>query len=153
MKNFHLLVACSLLALCWSVSSPVFSYEPLTVRELVEYCEAYKNSPAKGKGRHCAVYIKGFLDGAVITDERVTYNVADEYEKDESLTERAVRTRLGNRIKQYGGSFYAEFCVGQPVPIAAVVKNVIDDLDARRSVEGRAREAVYASLRKHYPCT
>jgi hypothetical protein len=99
-------------------------------------------------------YIQGFIDGAVATDERVTYNVADEYDREESFSERAIRTRVGSRIGRYGSSYYAEFCLGEPVPLADVVKAVVADLSKIDDVAGRelARDVVYATLRNEYPC-
>ena len=63
------------------------------------------------------------------------------------------RTRVGNRLKEFGPSVYAEFCVGQPDPIADVVLHVIEELDRYDNLEGvQAQTVVYDSLRRHYPC-
>jgi hypothetical protein len=84
----------------------------------------------------------------------VTYNVAAEYEGGETFKQRAVRTRVGSRIARYGSSYYAEFCLGEPVPLAAVVNAVVADLAKIDNFEGRelARDVVYATLRNEYPC-
>lgn len=128
--------------------------EALSTEELVSHCAVYENDPEGEDGIFCVRYLQGFIDGAVVTDERVTYNVAAEYEKEESFTQRAIRTRLGSRLDLYGPSFYAEFCLGEPVLLAEVAKVVIADLLALESFEGRelARDVVYASLRRAYPC-
>ena len=76
-----------------------------------------------------------------------------EIEREETFTERAIRTRVINRLEKYGPSAYAEFCVGQPDPIADVVLHVIEELDRYEDLEGvQAQTVVYASLRRHYPC-
>lgn len=128
--------------------------EALSTEELVSHCIEYDNDPEGKDGIFCVRYLQGFIDGAVATDERVTYNVAAEYERDESFTQRAIRTRLGSRLDLYGPSFYAEFCLGEPVLLAEVARVVIDDLLAIESFEGRelARDVVYATLRRAYPC-
>ncbi len=112
------------------------------------------DDPDGEDGIFCVRYIQGFIDGAVATDERVTYNVAAEYDKSESFTERAIRTRVGSRLNRYGPSYYAEFCLGDPVPLATVVEVVVADLLGLESLEGqeRARDVVYATLRREYPC-
>ena len=99
-------------------------------------------------------YVQGFIDGAVATDERVTYNVADEYDRDETFTERAIRTRLGQRIERFGPSYFAEFCLGQPLPLKTVVRSVVDDLNNADRVRNQplARDFVYATLRQQFPC-
>ena len=99
-------------------------------------------------------YVNGFLDGAVATDSRVAENVAEEIESSETFTQRAIRTRVVNRMKTYGASVYAAFCVGQPVPIADVVSHGIEELARYDELEGiLVQSVVYASLRRHYPCS
>jgi hypothetical protein len=128
--------------------------EALSTEELIAHCALYEEDPEGEDGIFCVRYIQGFIDGAVVTDERVTYNVADEYDREETFTERAIRTRLGSRLDRYGPSYYAEFCLGEPLPLAEVARVVIADLLALEDIEGRelAREVVYETLRREYPC-
>lgn len=129
--------------------------EPLSTAELKSHCDVYQSDPDGEDGIFCVRYIQGFIDGAIVTDERVTYNVADEADRDESFTERAIRTRVGSRLDRYGPSVYADFCLGEPVPLAEVVENVVDDLLNETFVRDMplARDIVYATLRRNYPCT
>ena len=135
-------------------ASDALAVEALSTEELISHCAVYEEDPEGEDGIFCVRYIQGFIDGAVVTDERVTYNVANEYDREETFTERAIRTRLGSRIDRYGPSYYAEFCLGEPVPLAEVVTVVIADLSQIESLEGRelAREVVYETLRREYPC-
>lgn len=128
--------------------------EALSTEELVSHCVVYEDDPDGEDGIFCVRYIQGFIDGAVATDERVTNNVSAEYEKEESFTQRAIRTRVGSMLNRYGPSYYAEFCLGDPVPLADVVEVVVADLLALDSFEGRerARDVVYSTLRREYPC-
>ena len=137
-----------------TAASDARAVEALSTEELISHCAVYEDDPDGEDGIFCVRYIQGFIDGAVVTDERVTYNVANEYDRDESFTERAIRTRLGSRIDRYGPSYYAEFCLGEPVPLAEVARVVIADLLALDNLEGRelARDVVYATLRTEYPC-
>lgn len=137
-----------------ATASDALAVEALSTEELISHCAVYEQDPEGEDGIFCVRYIQGFIDGAVVTDERVTYNVANEYDRDETFTERAIRTRLGSRIDRYGPSYYAEFCLGDPVPLADVVEVVIADLLALEDLQGRelARDVVYATLRREYPC-
>ena len=137
-----------------AAANNALAVEALSTEELISHCVVYEDDPDGEDGIFCVRYIQGFIDGAVATDERVTYNVADEYDREETFTERAIRTRLGSRIDRYGPSYYAEFCLGEPVPLAAVVRVVVADLLELESLEGRelARDVVYATLRTEYPC-
>ncbi len=128
--------------------------ETLSTRELASHCAHFPDKPDSPDGVFCVRYIQGFIDGAIATDERVMLNVAAEYDKDESFTERAMRTRLGGQVQRYGASYYAEFCLGAPVPLKEVVNNIVVDL-VRTDADDRspvAREEVYRILRAQYAC-
>jgi hypothetical protein len=76
-------------------------------------------------------------------------------EKEETFTERAIRTRMIDRDLQLRAAGYAEFCLGDPVPLAEVVARVVADLDERMKAmdsASSARDVVYESLRRNYPC-
>ena len=128
--------------------------EALSTEELTSHCAVYEDDPDGEDGIFCVRYIQGFIDGAVATDERVTNNVSAEYDKEESFSERAIRTRVGSRLQQFGPSYYAEFCLGDPVPLAEVVEVVVADLLSLETLDNfeRARDVVYATLRRAYPC-
>ena len=147
---YRLLILCGIAVLASPNANAV---EALSTEELVSHCIYYEEDPESVDGVFCVRYIQGFIDGAVATDERVTQNVADEYDRSESFSQRATRQRLGRRIERFG-TFYAEFCLGEPVPLKAVVELVIADLEDTKRIANQplARDFVYATLRKQYPC-
>ena len=128
--------------------------EALSTEELMSHCDKYYDEQAREDRVFCMRYIQGFIDGAVATDERVTRNVIGEYEKEESFSERAARTRIGKRLERYGASVYADFCLGDPVPLKEVVEHVVQDATDPERVAANplARELVYQTIREHYPC-
>jgi len=131
-----------------------FGVEALSTQELLSHCEHYYEEEAREDRVFCVRYIQGFIDGAVATDERVTRNVVEEYDKEESFSDRAARTRIGKRMESYGASVYADFCLGDPVPLKEVVEHVVQDATDPERVAANplARELVYQTLREHYPC-
>jgi len=144
----------TVLALLLSIEKAV-AVEPLSTKELAEHCVHYAENPTGEDAIFCVRYVQGFIDGAVATDERVALNVAGEYEKKETYSERAIRVRSPSRsLSRYGATVYAEFCLGAPVPLKQVVEHVINDLMNRKVLEDNllARDAVYAMLRRDYPC-
>jgi len=129
--------------------------EVLTAEELAAHCAALPDDIDSVDGQYCVRYIQGFIDGAVATDVRVMLNMEAEKDAKETFTERAIRTRMIDRNSILRASGYAEFCLGDPVPLADVVAKVVADLDQRiKSTDssGSARDAVYESLRRNYPC-
>lgn len=147
---YRALIVCGIAVLAASNANAV---EALSTEELVSHCVYYEEDPESVDGVFCVRYIQGFIDGAVATDERVTNNVADEYDRSESFSERATRQRLGRRLERFE-TFYAEFCLGEPVPLKTVVELVIDDLEDAERIANQplACDFVYATLRKQYPC-
>ena len=129
--------------------------EVLTADELASHCAAFPDDADSVDGQYCVRYIQGFIDGAVATDVRVMLNMEAEKDARETFTERAIRTRMIDRNSILRAAGYAEFCLGDPVPLAEVVASVVADLDQRiKSADssGSARDAVYESLRRNYPC-
>jgi len=136
------------------ISLPLIAVEALDTAELADHCSKYQPELESADGIFCVRYIQGFIDGAVVTDERVTLNVAAEQEREETFSERAIRTRVGDRLRLYGPSVYAGFCLGDPVPLKEVVDRVVDDLgDAEKvSANPLARDLVYRTLLANYAC-
>ena len=127
--------------------------EVLSAQELILHCKDFPDRSESADGQYCIRYIQGFIDGAIATDERVMINVENELERKETYTERAIRTRSPRSSRDRAARF-AEFCLGDPEPLREVVEKVVADLNDRKHTEEgvAARVAVYASLRKRYPC-
>lgn len=123
---------------------------PLSAQELVSHCKVLPEQPESLDGQYCIRYIQGFIDGAVVTDTRVLLNIESEQNRKETYSERAMRTRSARDR----AAKYAEYCLGDPVPLREVVENVVNDLNQRKYTEEgvEAASVVYASLRKNYPC-
>ncbi|MDJ0926694.1 MAG: Rap1a/Tai family immunity protein [Gammaproteobacteria bacterium] len=137
------IVATGLLA-----SQPVFGLNTMTAGELAEDC----TGPSEAVTPTCVAFVRGFIDGALATDPRVAMNVERELNRDESFAERAYRTRLGQRMDRYGPSFFADFCIPTPVPLQDIVNQVAAELRQVADRNEPARELVYRTLRRGYPC-
>ena len=136
-------------------SPSAWAVEALSTEELVSHCDKYNDETAEKDRIFCVRYIQGFIDGAVATDQRVAENIIKEYEAKESFSQRAVRTRIGSRLDRYGSSVYAEFCLGDPIPLRQVVETIVKAMENRELVAANplARNLVYRVLRQQYPCT
>ena len=152
MNARHTVVSVALLAALLMPLQGARAVEILSVGELALHCAHYSADPDNKDGIFCMRYIQGFIDGAVATDERVTYNVSARYTKSESYAERATRTR-GVFMPRYA-TYYAEFCLGDPVPLQDVVGKVVAHLGGREFADEQlpARGVVYDVLRSEYPC-
>ncbi len=136
------------------LSGKAFSVEPLSTPQLAEHCAHYYDDKEGKDAIFCVRYVQGFIDGAVATDERVLENITAEIDQDETFTERAIRNRIGSRIRLRGPTVYADFCLGEPDSLESVVEKVVDDLANREYLDQNllARDAVFATFRREYPC-
>lgn len=133
---------------------PSFAVDALDAAELQSHCSDFDIAGGSESAPVCVAFVTGFLDGAVVTDARVAENVANEFDNDETFSERAIRTRVIRRMEVAGPTGYADFCVGQPVPVGDVIERVIDEFSSHSSLEGiAARDIVYDALQRHYPCS
>lgn len=130
------------------------SVEPLSTPELAEHCSHYYEDRTGEDAIFCVRYVQGFIDGAVATDARVLENIAVEFDKDETFSERAIRNRIGSRINRRGPTVYADFCLGEPDSLEDVVEKVVNDLANRKVLDEDllARDAVFSTLQREYPC-
>jgi len=127
--------------------------EPLSTAELASHCSHYAKDPDGVDAVFCVRYIQGFIDGAIATDEKVAQNAITQSNEKETFSERALRTRKARQISN-NPTYYAEFCLGTPVPLKSVVEKIILNFSKREHnpKEAPARDAVYHILRNEYPC-
>jgi hypothetical protein len=129
--------------------------EVLSARELASHCALLSSNSEGVDGQYCIRYIQGFIDGALATDVRVMLNAESALGRNESFSERAMRTRAPSREDRFRASSLAGFCLGDPLPLRDVVNIVVADLAALpdgAGLDAPAMEIVYASLNLHYPC-
>ncbi len=137
------------------VPTQLRAVEVLTVHELVSHCVVMERDPEGADAQYCIRYIQGFIDGAVATDVRVMLNAEAGGDQAETFSERAKRTRAPSRADRFRAAQLAGFCLGDPLPLREVVDQVVFDLvrlDEGATASSPARDAVYQSLRQHYPC-
>ena len=147
-----------LIIICLSVFSLLLSTtsakaaETLTTEELALHCSHYEKDPQGIDATFCVRYIQGFIDGAVATDERVISNIVTG-KKEETFSERAMRTRLG-KLRLYGSTYNADFCLSDPIALNEAVEKVVADLMNETILNKPilARDVVYQTFRNHYPC-
>ncbi len=152
MKKFSPAIVTSIMSL--ALLHNASAVEVLSAKELASHCKVFPQDNTSLDGEFCSRYIQGFIDGAVATDARVMLNVEAQQKSRETFTERALRTRAPSRAEYLRAARYAEFCLGDPVPLKEVVLHVVNDLNQHGDLKPTtsARSIVYASLKQHYPC-
>jgi hypothetical protein len=95
----------------------------------------------------CLSFIKGFLQGALLTDAAIIKSIES---TEPTFAERAIRTRLGRRASP--PTELAGFCLPADRPILSLAQETLDHVkySKRNSVE--LANNVYKSLQVDYPC-
>ena len=144
---------CACVAMACMLAVPVVqAVEVLSAKELASHCALLKTDPDGVDGQYCIRYIQGFIDGAVATDVRVMLNAEQALNREETYSERAMRTRLPSRADNLRAAGLAGFCLGDPVQLRDVVDAVVSDLANNNAQDAPAMEVVDASLQLHFPC-
>lgn len=133
-------------------SSHSHAMAPLSSEHLAELCANYQTEPNNQKSIQCARYIKGFIDGAIAADSDVEKNQSAASKSVSSFKERAIKSRIGNRVDLEAGKSVGEFCLGKPVVISEVIKTVATKVSAVNYQDQSALSAMQTILKENYPC-
>ena len=133
------------------VSTSAQALETMSRDELLAMCR----SGSAEQVAVCTGYINGFLDGAFATDPNVVESVVGEIGKEESFSERAIRTRLGLSLERFGPSYYAGFCIPGDMPMDTILAELHEAAKQESNDTGRqnARDYLYRLLQAQHPCT
>jgi len=107
---------------------------------------------AAGIERASSDYVRGFIDGALLTDEAVLVRVDQESKNTkDGFEDRALRTRIGNRASKLPATYYADFCIPENVSREQVIKNIQQQVNTLPK-DSFTSAAVYDAVKKLYPC-
>lgn len=132
------------------LSAGTYALETLDSQELLAQCQ----SENAGEVAICTGYINGFLDGAFATDPGVVENVVTEMGKQETFSERAIRTRLGKTQERYGPSYYAGFCISADLSMDTILAELREAArqDVSDTSQHNTRDYLYRLLQAKHPC-
>lgn len=135
-------------------ATPAAAVEWLTESQLEDRCDSFLGDQGSRDGALCVAFIQGFLAGAEATDGIVAERVKRlQPATGDSYSDRAIRTRIGSRLKQYGTPYYAGYCIAGEVSSQTVIEKVISYLNNHPDDPSlTANQIVYMALVHHFPC-
>lgn len=95
----------------------------------------------------CLSFIKGFLQGAILTDTAIIKSIDD---SEPTLAERAFKTRLGARASS--PTALAGFCLPEERTVLAIAEETLDHVKGSERNSVQLASNVYNSLKTDYPC-
>jgi hypothetical protein len=144
-------LSCTVLAPQLTLIPTAHAVEILTSKESASHCVLLTANPEGVDGQYCVRYIQG----AVATDTRVMLNAENAIAGDETLAERAIRTRILGRVDRSRTAKLADFCLDDRLPLVNVVDFVVADLIEQQAslLKGElAMEVAYKSHMTNYSC-
>lgn len=137
-----------LLCMAALVTGDAAAAESMTRAVLHTNCRAYLELPGSPGALACEAYVQGYLQG-LQSEARIESRDRDDARE---WTDRAARTRLGQaqlrRLEKPDN-----YCVPDDAPLAPIIRQLVDLLDAKRHPEDLlASDALAETLRLHYRC-
>lgn len=101
----------------------------------------------------CSQYVKGFIDGALVTDNSIVENLTKDYEGQgqSEFFQRAFKTRVGSRYQMLPATYYAGFCFPENEELEVTAAKVSKGYCSSDNVALNS-EAIFTYLQSHYPC-
>lgn len=116
---------------------------------LSEACQEFEEERQLPAESLCYQYIKGFLDGAVLTDTEIMQTIG-ELPNMSAFTQRVYRTRVGKTHKPVPDTYLAHFCLPDEIISKEVIMNIIDSVNnGKLSAEV---DSIYNILKTNFPC-
>jgi hypothetical protein len=102
----------------------------------------------------CFQYVKGFLDGALLSDAQIMKNLRADSEGSK-FTDRAFNTRVGKTRGQSSipDTFLADFCLPNSTASDDVVMKVLDALKQVKVKSDISAEMIFENVKREFPCS
>ena len=100
----------------------------------------------------CFQYVKGFLDGALLSDEQIMKNIGEDESSD--FFDRAYKTRVG-KVRagaNVPNTFLADFCLPDANATNEVVMQVLEALKKVKVKSEMTEQMIYENIKREFPC-
>ncbi|WP_417624671.1 Rap1a/Tai family immunity protein [Paremcibacter congregatus] len=135
-------------------SSPSQGMDWLDELDLRSQCASYLKAPEGRAGVLCESFIQGYLSGIHALRREVDSKIDKKRSPTgESFSDRAIRTRVGSRLKYIDPALHRGFCIANDVSPDVVVRKVVRYLDEH---EGDTplpdNKILFNALLENFPC-
>jgi hypothetical protein len=102
----------------------------------------------------CFQYVKGFLDGALLSDAQIMKNISEDA-KGSEFSERAFSTRVGKTRgnPEIPDTFFADFCLPDSNASDEVVLKTLEVLKKVKVKSEITAEMIFENVKNEFPCS
>jgi hypothetical protein len=141
----HCLVIICSLAMYLSTAKPADAKD----LDLSEACQQFKQEQQLPAESLCYQYIKGFLDGAVLTDTEIMQTLA-KLPNMSAFSQRVYRTRVGKTRETAPDTYLAHFCLPDDDINEQVILSIVDSINNGKL--GAEIDSIYNIVKANFPC-
>lgn len=128
-------------------SEPIAKPKGTAMTEVTVVVDKLRCSDDTDAMEDCLSFIKGFLQGAILTDTAIIKSID---ESEPTLAERAFKTRLGTRASS--PTALAGFCLPEQRTVLDIAEETLDHVKDSERNSVQLASNVYRSLKTDYPC-
>jgi hypothetical protein len=128
-------------------SEPVIKSKATAITEVTAVVDKLRCLDDDEAMEDCLSFIKGFLQGALLTDTAIIKSIDD---AEPTLAERAFKTRLGTRATS--PTALAGFCLPERRTVLDIAEETLDHVKGSERNSVQLASNVYSSLKTDYPC-
>jgi|TARA_R110000868_G_scaffold293288_4_gene553797 hypothetical protein len=100
----------------------------------------------------CFQYVKGFLDGALLSDAQIMENISKD-DKGTTFSDRAFSTRVGKSRGVVPDTFLADFCLPKSTASDDVVMKVLEALKKVKVKNDISADMIFENVKREFPCS
>ncbi|GLP96287.1 hypothetical protein [Paraferrimonas sedimenticola] len=115
-------------------------------------CDLAKLSNSEAVDQPCFQYVKGFLEGAVVTDAATLEGIKAERGFTSNFSKRAFSHRVGGEHEGVPATYFAQFCLPGDRVTDDTVMQILKLLPTKASSRDPLKEQVYDIIREEFPC-
>lgn len=123
--------------------------------DIISSCKAYQQGEDKSEINPCKLYIDGFIDSSLLTEDGIVQPKAmiDRNAPQQSdFLKRAYRTRILTTSSMLNSEDSHQFCIPREYDRKDIASSVAKSMDISQLAEKQLKEVLFETLVSDFPC-
>ncbi|XQW84963.1 Rap1a/Tai family immunity protein [Thalassotalea piscium] len=123
--------------------------------DIIDSCKAYQQGKDTSRINACKLYIDGFIDSALITEDAVIKPravIAHQKKPQSDYLKRAYKTRLLTTSSMLPNEDAHQFCIPKELERQALASMVAKSIDINKLANKSLKEVLFDTLIEEFPC-
>jgi len=123
--------------------------------DIISSCKAYQQGEDKSEINPCKLYIDGFIDSSLLTEDGVVQPkamIGRNAPQQSDFLKRAYRTRVLTTSSMLTNEDTHQFCIPREYDRKAIASSVAKSMDISQLAEKQLKEVLFETLISDFPC-